>query len=109
MAVIRPTNINQLPPTAVDVSEIIQNKISIDYKTSTNEFIKGIDVLKIYYSIPESEFYIKKGDTYKVLRWRNQNNKVNNKNYTYEYVLIPYKKRMPLKLLKGNWLKQITS
>jgi hypothetical protein len=109
ITIIKPTIVKQPPVSAIDVSEIILNKINPNYKSSDNNYIKGMEELKIYYSIQESEFYIKKGDVYKVLKWRKQKNRVNNKNYVYEYVLIPYKKHMPLKLLKGNWMKQIAN
>jgi hypothetical protein len=106
---IKPTIVKELPDSAIEVSEIVLNRLNPNYKDSTNQFITGMDKLKVYYSIPKSEFYVKKGNYFKVLGWRNQTNRVNGKNYVYEYVLIPYKKHMPLKILKGNWMKQITT
>jgi hypothetical protein len=66
---------------------------------SDDDFIRGFDSpLNIQYSISMNEFYIKKGDKYKVLRWRDQ--KTND--YTYKYVLIPYKKNKPIKILQKS-------
>jgi hypothetical protein len=104
---IKPTIIKDLPDSAIDVSEIIRNKISLTHKDVNKPFVAGIDELKVYYSIDANEFYVKRGDVYKVLRWRTQTNRTKDKNYTYEYVLIPYKKQRPLKILRSNWLSQI--
>jgi hypothetical protein len=106
---IKPTIIKDLPESAIDVSEIIYNKISLTHKDSDKPLIGGIDELKVYYSIAANEFYVKRGDIYKVLRWRTQTNRTKDKNYTYEYTLIPYKKQMPLKILKRSWTSQIIS
>jgi hypothetical protein len=99
-----------LPATAVDVSDAIANKINLEYRESTNQLIRGLtgDIPEVYYSDIENEFYVKKHDKnnediYKILRWRQQKSK----NSVYEYVLIPYKRQKPIKVLQSSWLKQI--
>jgi hypothetical protein len=99
-----------LPPTAVDVSNAIANKINLDYRESDNQLIRGLtgDTPEVYYSVIENEFYVRKRDKnnediYKILRWRQQKSK----NSVYEYVLIPYKRQKPIKVLQSSWLKQI--
>jgi hypothetical protein len=99
-----------LPETAVDVSEAIANKINSDYKESDNKLIRGLggNTPTVYYSGVENEFYVRKLNNknevvYKILRWRQQKSK----NTTYEYVLIPYKRQQPIKVLQSSWQKQI--
>jgi hypothetical protein len=66
------------------------------------EYIRGFDIpLNIQYSKSTNHFYIKKGDKYKLLRWRDQKQN----DYSYKYVLIPYKKNKPIKILQKSWEK----
>jgi hypothetical protein len=102
----------QLPSTAVDVSKAIANKINAEYRDSDNELIRGLDgdTPTVFYSDIENEFYVRKIDKkgnviFKVLRWRQQKSK----NNVYEYVLIPYKRQKPIKILQSSWRKQIIS
>jgi hypothetical protein len=111
MANIKPTYIKELPSDTVDVSDIIEKKINLLSKDSTNDYVKGLNgIPSVYYSSEQKEFYVKKGDIYKVLRWRIQKVKKDEKDekpiyYSYEYVLIPYKKKTPIKILESFWLK----
>jgi SPX domain protein involved in polyphosphate accumulation len=102
--------VKRLPSTAVDVSDAIASKINLEYRESDNQMIRGLDSETpiVYYSDIENEFYVQKldkknGVIYKVLRWRKQKSN----NSTYEYVLIPYKRRKPIKVLQSSWQKQI--
>ena len=100
----KPTYIKELQTDTIDVTDIIDRKINLETKDSANEFIKGLNgVPLVYYSRAEKEFYVRKGDYYKVLRWRKQ--KV--QNYTYDYVLIPYKRKKPVKILQSYWEKNL--
>jgi hypothetical protein len=108
MTTINPTYIKDLPSDTVDVSDIIEQKISLMSKDSTNDYVRGLNgIPSVFYSATQKEFYVKKGDIYKVLRWRLQNVKKGSEDvhYTYEYVLIPYKKKTPVKILKSFWMK----
>ena len=103
---IKPTYVSTLPPDSIDVSVTIQNKISKDLKDLDRPLIKGYpETPTIFYSREKNEFYTLKdnGDVYKVLRWRKQKSP----NYSYDYVLIPYKRRKPIKILQTYWQKVI--
>jgi hypothetical protein len=102
--IIKPAFIKELPPNSLDVSNFINKKINIETKDSENECVKGINgISMVYYLLSENEFYVRKGDYYKVLRWRKQ--KV--QNYSYDYILIPYKRKKPVKILQSYWNKNL--
>jgi hypothetical protein len=108
---LKQTYTKVLPDTAVDVSHIIANKINSEYRDSENQLIIGIvgEIPRVYYSPIENEFYVLKIDKkdnprFKILRWRQQKAKNNN---IYEYVLVPYKRQKPIKILQSSWSKQV--
>jgi hypothetical protein len=110
-----PTYLSKLPNDTINVSHYIISPISetdtsnmIDDaahdRSKASDFIRGFNnLLNIQYSLSANEFYIKKGDKYKVLRWRDQKQK----DYTYKYVFIPYKKNKPIKILQKSWEKMV--
>jgi hypothetical protein len=101
---IRPAYVKDLPENIVNVSDIIDRKITVDFKESTNEVIKGFEAQPVvFYSPAANEFYVRKttGDvvSYKILRWRTQKAQ----GHEYQYVLIPYKRKKPIKILQRTW------
>jgi hypothetical protein len=108
---LKETYTKVLPETATDVSNVIANKINAEYRDSENKMIRGLggDIPRVYYSPIENEFYVQKIDKkdniiYKILRWRQQKSKNGN---IYEYVLVPYKRQKPIKILQSSWQKQV--
>jgi hypothetical protein len=105
------TYISELPTSAVDVSNIINQEFVPRLMHSENDLIQDITG-NVFYSDIENKFYVKKFNKkstfiYKVLKWRQTRAKYidANKEYTYEYVLIPYKKKQPIRILKLTWNK----
>jgi hypothetical protein len=100
-----------LPNNSIDVSDIVERKINVEYLNSTNEYVKGLNgTPAVFYSLPQDEFYVKKGQYYKILRWRTQKVKgLKNSPYSYEYILIPYKRRQPIKILRSFWLRNFNT
>lgn len=104
MEPIKPSYVKDLPSDSIDVSDIIDKKVNIEFKDSENEYVKGLNGIPlVHYSPNQKEFYVKRGDYFKILRWRKQ--KV--QNYIYEYVLIPYKRKKPIKILQKYWSKNV--
>jgi hypothetical protein len=97
----------ELPKDAIDVTEIITNKINSTDTYDKFEFPKSYTELKVYYSPDNNTFYHKKHNVYKIVKWRTQKRVCEKNTYEYKYLYIPYKRNKPIRIFESNWSKYI--
>jgi hypothetical protein len=100
----------EIPEGYIDVSEIIKNKVNSCKGYDKYTFLKSFDKLEVYYNPEINQFGIIKHNAFVKLKWNTQNVKNPSKTakkqlYQYKYILIPYKKKRPIRLLESNWKK----
>jgi hypothetical protein len=118
----RPTSpegiyVSKLPDDAKDVSQLILsfvNPMRFD-ASDKSKLVRNFNGINTFYSPSLHLFYLKRrDDVYKILFWKKQINKgprkggKGEKRYEYLYVLIPYLKQNPIKILETTWNKRMS-